>query len=89
LDDRVLPAVIIVLVTLTQGVPAAVIMLVIVVVYQQIEIYLLQTTILYKAADVSGFLVISSILVFGTLRGAIGPSSPSRSSRRSGSSRRS
>jgi predicted PurR-regulated permease PerM len=64
--------VILVLATLTQGVPAAAIMLVIVVVYQQIENYLLQPTILGEAADVSGFLVIASVLVFGTLLGAVG-----------------
>jgi predicted PurR-regulated permease PerM len=63
---------IVVLATLTQGVTAAVIMLAIVLVYQQVENYLLQPTILGKAADVSGFLVISSVLVFGTLLGAIG-----------------
>jgi predicted PurR-regulated permease PerM len=63
---------ILVLATLSQGVPAAVIMLVIVVVYQQLENYLLQPTILGKAADVSGFLVIASVLVFGTLLGAVG-----------------
>jgi predicted PurR-regulated permease PerM len=63
---------ILVLATLTQGVPAAVIMLVIVVVYQQVENYVLQPTILGKAADVSGFLVIASVLVFGTLLGVVG-----------------
>jgi predicted PurR-regulated permease PerM len=64
--------VILVLATLTQGVPAAAVMLVIVVVYQQVENYLLQPTILGKAADVSGFLVIASVLVFGTLLGVVG-----------------
>jgi predicted PurR-regulated permease PerM len=64
--------VIVVLAALTQGVPAAVVMLAIVVVYQQVENYVLQPTILGKAADVSGFLVIASVLVFGTLLGAVG-----------------
>jgi predicted PurR-regulated permease PerM len=64
--------VIMVLAALTQGVPAAVIMLVIVIVYQQFENYVLQPTILGKAADVSGFLVIASVLVFGALLGAVG-----------------
>jgi predicted PurR-regulated permease PerM len=64
--------VILVLAALTQGVTAAVIMLVIVLVYQQVENYLLQPTILGKAADVSGFFVIASVLVFGTLLGAVG-----------------
>jgi predicted PurR-regulated permease PerM len=64
--------VILVLAALTQGVPAAVIMLAIVLVYQQFENYVLQPTILGKAADVSGFFVIASVLVFGTLLGAVG-----------------
>jgi predicted PurR-regulated permease PerM len=64
--------VILVLAALTQGVTAAVIMLAIVLVYQQLENYVLQPTILGKAADVSGFFVIASVLVFGTLLGAVG-----------------
>ena len=63
---------ILVLVALTQGLTAAVIMLLIVLVYQQIENYVLQPTILGKAADVSGFFVIASVLVFGTLLGVVG-----------------
>jgi predicted PurR-regulated permease PerM len=63
---------ILVLAALTQGVTAAVIMLVIVLVYQQFENYVLQPTILGKAADVSGFFVMASVLVFGTLLGAVG-----------------
>jgi predicted PurR-regulated permease PerM len=63
---------ILVLAALTQGVPEAVIMLVIVLIYQQLENYLLQPTILGKAADVSGFFVMASVLVFGTLLGAVG-----------------
>jgi predicted PurR-regulated permease PerM len=53
-------------------VPEALIMLAIVLIYQQVENYLLQPTILGKAADVSGFFVIASVLVFGTLLGAVG-----------------
>jgi predicted PurR-regulated permease PerM len=63
---------ILVLAALTQGVPEAVIMLVIVLIYQQLENYLLQPTILGKAADVSGFFVMASVLVFGALLGAVG-----------------
>jgi predicted PurR-regulated permease PerM len=63
---------ILVLATLTQGVPAALVMLAIVVIYQQFENYVLQPTILGKAAEVSGFLVIASVLVFGTLLGVVG-----------------
>jgi predicted PurR-regulated permease PerM len=64
--------VILVLAALTQGAPEAVIMLAIVLIYQQVENYVLQPTILGKAADVSGFFVIASVLVFGTLLGAVG-----------------
>jgi predicted PurR-regulated permease PerM len=63
---------ILVLATLTQGVTAALIMLAIVLVYQQVENYMLQPWILGRAADLSGFLVIVSVLVFGTLLGVIG-----------------
>ena len=41
-------------------------------VYQQVENYLLQPTILGQAADVSGFIVIASVMVFGTLLGVVG-----------------
>jgi predicted PurR-regulated permease PerM len=63
---------ILVLATLTQGVTAALIMLAIVLVYQQVENYMLQPWILGRAADLSGFLVIVSVLIFGTLLGVVG-----------------
>jgi predicted PurR-regulated permease PerM len=63
---------ILVLACLSQGLAEAVIMLVIVLVYQQIENYVLQPWILGRAAAVSGFLVIASVLVFGTLLGVVG-----------------
>jgi predicted PurR-regulated permease PerM len=63
---------ILVLATLTQGTTAALIMLVIVLIYQQFENYVLQPTILGKAADVSGFFVIVSVMIFGALFGVIG-----------------
>ena len=63
---------ILVLATLTVGLTQAVIMLIIVLVYQQFENYVLQPTILGKAADVSGFFVIFSVMVFGALLGVIG-----------------
>ena len=63
---------ILVLATLTQGLTPALIMLVIVLVYQQFENYVLQPTILGKAADVSGFFVIVSVMIFGALLGVIG-----------------
>jgi predicted PurR-regulated permease PerM len=55
-----------------EGLTAALIMLAVVLVYQQLENYVLQPTILGRAADVSGFLVMASVLVFGTLLGAVG-----------------
>lgn len=63
---------ILVLATLTQGITPALIMLAIVLAYQQFENYVLQPTILGKAADVSGFFVIASVMVIGTLFGVIG-----------------
>src|SRR6185295_16999321 len=61
-----------VLATLSQGLTPALIMLAIVLVYQQFENYVLQPTILGKAADVSGFFVIVSVMIFGALFGVIG-----------------
>ena len=42
------------------------------VVYQQIENYILQPTIIGKAARISGLTVLASVLVFGALFGVIG-----------------
>jgi predicted PurR-regulated permease PerM len=42
------------------------------VVYQQIENYVLQPTIIGKAARISGFTVLASVLAFGALFGLIG-----------------
>mgnify|MGYP003557240649 FL=1 len=42
------------------------------VVYQQIENYVLQPTIIGRAARISGFTVLASVLVFGALFGLIG-----------------
>ena len=64
--------VIMVLATLTQGLTPALIMLAIVLIYQQFENYVLQPTILGRAADVSGFFVIVSVMIFGALMGVIG-----------------
>jgi predicted PurR-regulated permease PerM len=63
---------ILVLATLTQGLTPALIMLAIVLVYQQFENYVLQPTILGKAANVSGFFVIFSVMIFGALLGVVG-----------------
>ena len=53
--------------------PAAfVVFLIVMVVYQQIENYILQPTIIGKAARISGFTVLASVLAFGALFGLIG-----------------
>jgi predicted PurR-regulated permease PerM len=44
----------------------------VIVVYQQVENYILQPTIIGRAARVSGFTVITSVLVFGALFGIVG-----------------
>jgi predicted PurR-regulated permease PerM len=63
---------ILVLVTLTQGVPQAIVMLIVVLVYQQAENYILQPTIQGRATQISGFFVIASVLVFGAVLGVVG-----------------
>ena len=45
---------------------------IVILVYQQVENYILQPTIIGKAARVSGFTVLVSVLVFGALFGVIG-----------------
>jgi predicted PurR-regulated permease PerM len=67
-----LAGIVLVLATLTQGLTPALIMLAIVLLYQQFENYVLQPTILGKAANVSGFTVIASVMVFGALFGVVG-----------------
>jgi predicted PurR-regulated permease PerM len=60
------------IVALTVSLAALIIVVVVILVYQQIENYVLQPTIIGKAANVSGFTVIVSVLVFGSLFGVIG-----------------
>ena len=67
-----LAAVVLSLVALTQGVPQALIMLVVCVGYQQVENYVLQPTIQGRAADISGFFVIASVIVGAALLGVVG-----------------
>ena len=64
--------VIIALVALSVGVETLVAFAIVMVVYQQIENYVLQPTIIGRAARVSGFTVLASVLVFGALFGFIG-----------------
>jgi predicted PurR-regulated permease PerM len=57
---------------LSVSVGALIAFVIVIVLYQQIENYVLQPTIIGKAANVSGFTVIASVLVFGALFGFIG-----------------
>ncbi len=59
-------------VALSVGVGALIAIVIVMVVYQQIENYILQPTIIGKAARVSGFTVLTSVLAFGALFGIIG-----------------
>ncbi len=64
--------VIIGIVALSVSVEALIAFVIVIVVYQQIENYILQPTIIGKAAQVSGFTVLVSVLAFGALFGIIG-----------------
>jgi predicted PurR-regulated permease PerM len=64
--------VIIGVVALLVSVEALVVFAIVMVVYQQIENYVLQPTIIGRAARVSGFTVLVSVLAFGALFGFIG-----------------
>jgi predicted PurR-regulated permease PerM len=63
---------VIALVALSVSLEAMIVFLIVVVVYQQIENYVLQPTIIGKAAQLSGFAVLASVLAFGALFGLIG-----------------
>jgi predicted PurR-regulated permease PerM len=64
--------VIIGIVALSVSLEALIVFLVVIVVYQQIENYILQPTIIGKASQLSGFTVLASVLAFGALFGLIG-----------------
>ena len=64
--------IIVAIVALTVSPAAFVIFLIVMVLYQQIENYILQPTIIGKAARISGFTVLVSVLAFGALFGLIG-----------------
>jgi predicted PurR-regulated permease PerM len=64
--------IIVALAALSVSPTAFVVFLIVMVVYQQIENYILQPTIIGKAARVSGFTVLASVLAFGALFGLIG-----------------
>ena len=67
-----LAGIVIGIVALSVSLGALIAFVIVIVVYQQIENYLLQPTIIGRAARVSGFTVIVSVLVFGSLFGVIG-----------------
>jgi predicted PurR-regulated permease PerM len=64
--------VIIGLVALSVGLGALIAFAIVIVVYQLVENYVLQPTIIGRAAQVSGFTVLASVLAFGALFGFIG-----------------
>jgi predicted PurR-regulated permease PerM len=64
--------VIIGMVALSVSVEALVAFAIVMVVYQQIENYVLQPTVIGKATEVAGFTVLASVLAFGALFGLIG-----------------
>jgi predicted PurR-regulated permease PerM len=63
---------IVAIVALSVSLEALIIFAIVMVVYQQVENYILQPTIIGKAARVSGFTVLASVLAFGALFGIIG-----------------
>jgi predicted PurR-regulated permease PerM len=64
--------VIIGIVALSISLEAMIVFLIVIVVYQQVENYILQPTIIGRAAQISGFAVLASVLAFGALFGLIG-----------------
>ena len=60
------------IVALSVSLEALIVIAIVIVLYQQIENYILQPTIIGKAAQVSGFTVLASVLAFGALFGLIG-----------------
>jgi predicted PurR-regulated permease PerM len=64
--------IIIAIIALSVSLEALIAFVIVMVVYQQVENYVLQPTIIGKAANVSGFTVLLSVLVFGALFGFIG-----------------
>ena len=67
-----LAGIIIGIVALSVSLAALITFVIVIVVYQQIENYVLQPTIIGRAASVSGLTVLVSVLVFGALFGVVG-----------------
>jgi predicted PurR-regulated permease PerM len=64
--------IIIEIVALSVSLQAAIVFLIVIVLYQQVENYILQPAIIGKAARISGFTVLASVLAFGSLFGLVG-----------------
>jgi predicted PurR-regulated permease PerM len=67
-----LAGIIIGIVALSVSLFALIVFVIVILVYQQVENYILQPTIIGRVTHVSGFTVIVSVLVFGSLFGIIG-----------------
>jgi predicted PurR-regulated permease PerM len=67
-----LAGIIVGIVALSVSLEALIVFLIVIVVYQQVENYVLQPTIIGKAARLSGFTVLASVLAFGGLFGLVG-----------------
>ena len=67
-----LAGIIVGIVALSVSLGALVAFVIVIVVYQQVENYILQPTIIGKVTKLSGFMVLVSVLVFGSLFGIIG-----------------
>jgi predicted PurR-regulated permease PerM len=67
-----LAGIIIGIVALSVSLGALIAFVIVIIVYQQVENYILQPTIIGRVTHVSGFTVIVSVLVFGSLFGIIG-----------------
>src|SRR4051812_39322123 len=65
-------AVILVAVALTVSTPAAIVMLVVQIVYQQIENYVVYPIVYRKAVELSAFTTIAAVLIAGSLLGVVG-----------------
>jgi predicted PurR-regulated permease PerM len=64
--------IIVTVVALSVSLGAVIAFLIVMIVYQQFENYVLQPTIIGKAAKIPGFTVLASVLAFGALFGVIG-----------------
>jgi predicted PurR-regulated permease PerM len=60
------------IVALSVSLEALIVFLIVIVAYQQVENYILQPAIIGKAARISGFTVLASVLAFGSLFGLVG-----------------